>query len=154
MKIAVINGPNLNFLGTREPQIYGSQSLGDLEKEIINYGQEKNIEVECFQSNYEGAMIDFIQKCYHDEVEGLIINPGAYTHYSYALADAIKSIGKPVVEVHISHIHSREDFRKNSVTAASCIGVVEGFGFDSYLIALDALVRQIKKIRKKDNNEC
>jgi 3-dehydroquinate dehydratase-2 len=85
-----------------------------------------------------------MQKCYHDEIDGLIINPGAYTHYSYAIADAIKSISKPAVEVHISHIHGREEFRKNSVTAASCIGVVEGFGFDSYFVAMDALRRKLK----------
>ncbi|WP_069998209.1 type II 3-dehydroquinate dehydratase [Cellulosilyticum sp. I15G10I2] len=149
MKIAVINGPNLNFLGIREPHIYGSHSLADLEKEITSYGQEKNITITCFQSNFEGAIIDFLQQCYHDDVAGIIINPGAYTHYSYAVSDAIKSIGKPAVEVHISHIHSREDFRKNSVTAASCVGVVEGFGFDSYLIALDALVRYINKHKKE-----
>lgn len=145
MKIAVINGPNLNFLGIREPQIYGSSSLDDLEKELIDYGKQKNIEINCFQSNYEGAIIDFLQKCYHDGVEGIIINPGAYTHYSYAIADALKSITRPVVEVHISHIHSREEFRKHSVTAPACIGVIEGFGFDGYFIALDALLKKIKK---------
>lgn len=149
MKIAVINGPNLNFLGVREPQIYGSQSLKDLEDSIRSYGEEKGIALTFFQSNYEGALIDFIQKCYEEEIDGLIINPAAYTHYSYALADALKSIGKPAVEVHISHIHNREDFRKHSVTAASCIGVVEGFGFDSYLIALEALVRHINKQKKE-----
>jgi 3-dehydroquinate dehydratase-2 len=144
MKIAVINGPNLNFLGIREPNIYGNSSLNDLEQKLINYGKENDVEVLCFQSNYEGAIIDFMQKCYHDEIDGLIINPGAYTHYSYAIADAIKSISKPAVEVHISHIHGREEFRKNSVTAASCIGVVEGFGFDSYFVAMDALRRKLK----------
>jgi len=145
MKIAVINGPNLNFLGIREPKIYGSSSLTDLEKALIEYGKQKNIEIICFQSNYEGALIDFLQKCYHDGVEGVIINPGAYTHYSYALADALKSIAKPIVEVHISHIHNREEFRKNSVTASACIGVIEGFGFDGYFMALDALLKKLKE---------
>ncbi len=143
MKTAVINGPNLNFLGIREPHIYGSESLQDLEQRIVKYGQDKGLEIICFQSNFEGAIIDFMQKCYQDQVSGIVMNPGAYTHYSYAIADAIKSIKLPVVEVHISNIHAREDFRKTSVTAASCIGVIEGFGFDSYFIALDALIRKI-----------
>jgi len=144
MKIAVINGPNLNFLGIREPHVYGNSSLDALEKRLMDYGQEKELEVLCFQSNSEGALIDYLQKCYYDAIDGIIMNPGAYTHYSYALADAIKSIKLPVVEVHISNIHNREDFRKNSVTAASCIGVVEGFGMESYFIALDGLVRKLK----------
>lgn len=145
MKIAVINGPNLNFLGIREPHIYGSRSLKDLERLMTEAIQDKEITLSFFQSNCEGALIDFIQQCYHDQIDGIIINPGAYTHYSYALADALKSIGKPAVEVHISHIHTREDFRKDSVTVASCIGLIEGFGFDSYLIALEALLRHLKK---------
>ena len=144
MKIAVINGPNLNFLGIREPHIYGNSTLDSLEKSLISYGSEKNIEIIPFQSNFEGAIIDFLQKCYYDKIDGIIINPGAYTHYSYAVADALKSIAIPAIEVHISHIQNREEFRKNSVTAASCIGVIEGFGFDSYLIALDALIRKLK----------
>ena len=144
MKIAVINGPNLNFLGVREPHIYGDQSLAKLEKDLYRYGTEQNIEILTFQSNFEGAIIDFLQKCYYDKVDGIVINAGAYTHYSYAIADALKSIEVPAVEVHISHIHTREEFRKHSVTAAACIGVIEGFGFDSYFIALDALIRKFK----------
>ncbi len=144
MKIAVINGPNLNFLGIREPQIYGNSSLHDLEEKIRNYSCEKQIEVQFFQSNSEGALIDYLQSCYYNQVDGIIINPGAYTHYSYALCDAIKSVNIPTIEVHISHIQNREEFRKHSVTAPSCIGVIEGFGMEGYTLALDAILRYLK----------
>lgn len=144
MKIAVINGPNLNFLGIREPNVYGNSSLSELEKDLMTYGKEKELEILCFQSNSEGELIDYLQKCYNDGIDGIVMNPGAYTHYSYALADAIKSIHLPVVEVHISNIHNREDFRKNSVTAASCVGVVEGFGMESYFVGLEGLIRKLK----------
>lgn len=141
MKIAVINGPNLNFLGIREPDIYGNTTLKTLEEQLIQYGNEKGITVTCFQSNSEGSLIDFIQKCYWDKIDGIIINPGAYTHYSYALCDAIKSVSLPVIEVHISNIYKREDFRKNSVTASSCIGIIGGFGLNGYFMAIDALIK-------------
>lgn len=146
MKIAVINGPNLNFLGIREPHIYGQDTLQDLESMLLKEaGQYKNVVLSFFQSNSEGALIDFMQQCYYDGVEGIIMNPGALTHYSYALADAIKSISIPVVEVHISNIHARESFRSHSVTAASSIGIIGGFGFDGYKMALDGLIKHLNK---------
>lgn len=139
MKIAIINGPNLNFLGIREPHIYGNASLESLQSELTTYANEKELTLCFFQSNHEGAIIDYLQQCYHEGVDGIIINPGALTHYSYALSDAIKSVAIPTVEVHISNIHARESFRQHSVTAASCIGIIGGFGFDSYKLGIDAL---------------
>lgn len=145
MKIAVINGPNLNFLGIREPEVYGKATLNDLEKQLKDYNQEKyQLELIFFQSNIEGEIINFLQKCYQDQIDGIMMNPGAFTHYSYALTDAIKSISIPTVEVHISNIHAREEFRRHSVTAASCLGIISGFGFEGYLLALDALIKHIK----------
>ena len=117
--IAVVNGPNLNFLGIREPHIYGQETLADLEVGLAKKAGELGVVLTCFQSNSEGELIDFLQQCYHDKVDGLIMNPGALTHYSYALSDAIKSIAIPTIEVHISNIHARESFRSQSVTAAS-----------------------------------
>lgn len=145
MKIAVINGPNLNFLGIREPAVYGYETLKDLEEGLKTYSQKKqDIELIFFQSNSEGELIDFLQSCYN-KIEGIIINPGALTHYSYALSDAIKSVSIPTVEVHISNIHAREEFRRHSVTAMNCIGIVGGFGFDGYYMALDGLLRRLDK---------
>lgn len=141
MKIAVINGPNLNFLGIREPHIYGSETLASLEQSL----QQEAKDLIFFQSNCEGALIDFIQKCYHEGVQGIIINPGALTHYSYALADAIKSVDIPTVEVHISNIYKREAFRSHSVTAASCIGSISGLGFKGYHLALQYLEDYLAK---------
>lgn len=144
MKIAIMNGPNLNFLGIREPGIYGSGTLKDLETSLTEVAKKyKDIELVFFQSNGEGELIDFMQKCYHEQVAGIVFNPGAYTHYSYALADAIKSISLPVVEVHISNIHARESFRSHSVTAANCIGIIGGFGFKGYEMGLDGLINHI-----------
>lgn len=148
MKIAVVNGPNLNFLGIREPEIYGGATLQDLEHTLVEEGKDyPHLELEFFQSNCEGALIDFLQKCYHNQVDGVIINPGALTHYSYALSDAIKSISLPVVEVHISNIHARESFRSHSVTAVSCIGIIGGFGFEGYKMALKGLIEHIKNTK-------
>ncbi|MGL6174367.1 MAG: type II 3-dehydroquinate dehydratase [Cellulosilyticaceae bacterium] len=145
MKIAVINGPNLNFLGIREPEVYGKATLKDLEEQLKHYNEEKyQAELIFFQSNVEGEIINFLQQCYQDQVEGIMMNPGAFTHYSYALTDAIKSISIPTVEVHISNIHTREEFRRHSVTAASCLGIISGFGFEGYLLALDALIRRVQ----------
>lgn len=141
MKIAVVNGPNLNFLGIREPHIYGHETLEDLKHKLLQIGQTKtDLELVFFQSNSEGELIDFLQQCYYDHIDGIIINPGALTHYSYALADAIKSISLPTIEVHISNIYQREAFRSHSVTAASCIGCITGLGFEGYRVALDVLV--------------
>ena len=138
MKIVVINGPNLNMLGKREPHIYGSETYEDL----VNYIKSRfmdNIELEFFQSNHEGDIIDKIQES-NGKVDGIVINPGAFTHYSYAILDSIKSVSTKVVEVHISNIHQREEFRQKSVTASGCIGQISGFGFESYILGINALI--------------
>jgi 3-dehydroquinate dehydratase-2 len=140
MKIALINGVNLNFLGIREPEIYGKETLSDLEQGLIQKAEQKGIELICFQSNSEGELVDFLQKCYYEKVDGILFNPGAFTHYSYALADGIKSISIPVIEVHISNIHAREEFRTHSVTARNCKAIIGGFGLYGYSIALDGLI--------------
>jgi 3-dehydroquinate dehydratase-2 len=138
MKILVINGPNLNFLGIREKNIYGNQDYDYLIKMIEDHAAEKGIEVTCFQSNHEGAIIDKLQETYFDGTDGIVINPGAYTHYSYAIHDALKSLEKPVkVEVHISDITTREDFRKVSVTAPACDKQIYGKGLAGYIEAID-----------------
>lgn len=145
-KILVINGPNLNFLGIREPSIYGHQTYNDLTKMIIDYGNEHKIEIECFQSNHEGGIIDKIQEAYLQEVDGLIINPGAYTHYSYAIHDALESVRTfPKIEVHISDINARESFRKISVTHSACDGQIAGQGLQGYLMAVDRILDMIKE---------
>ncbi len=140
MKILVINGPNLNFLGIREKGIYGTQDfnylLGILEEKAI----QENITIETYQSNGEGEIIDRIQKAYYDQVDGIVINPGAYTHYSYAIRDALASITAPKIEVHISNIHQREEFRHTSVTAPVCTGQIAGLGLKGYLLAIDAIM--------------
>jgi len=136
MNIAVINGPNINFLGIREPNVYGTKSLKDIE-ELCK--QVSDVSLTFFQSNHEGALIDFIQECYHNKVDGIVINPGAFTHYSYALRDAIASVGILCIEVHLSNIHSREEFRHKSVTAAVCRGQICGLGSLGYVLAIDAL---------------
>ena len=141
MKILVINGPNLNFLGIREKNIYGNQDYDYLIAMIEAYASEKDIEVECFQSNHEGAIIDKLQEAYFNGTEGIVINPGAYTHYSYAIHDALKSLEKPVkVEVHISDISSREEFRKVSVTAPACDKQIYGKGLAGYTEAMDYIL--------------
>lgn len=141
MKIMVINGPNLNMLGTREPEIYGKQGLSELEDMIYKKAKELNAEVDFFQSNIEGEIINAIHRC-HNEFDGIIINPGAFTHYSYAIRDALASVNAPAVEVHISNIHKREEFRHKSVTAAECVGQICGLGMAGYLYALEALVNE------------
>lgn len=138
-KIAVIQGPNLNMLGVREPQIYGSLSLDDINGQIEAEAHKQGMETVFFQSNHEGALVDFIQRCYYESVEGLIINPGAFTHYSYALRDAVAGVGLPCIEVHISNIHKREEFRHQSVIAPVCTGQICGLGARGYLLALAAL---------------
>ncbi len=138
MKIMVLNGPNLNMLGIREPQVYGNATYSDLETYIENYAESKGIEVTVLQSNSEGELIDFIHHALGN-YDGIVINPGAYTHYSYAIHDALASVNIPAVEVHISNIHKREEFRHKSVTAPACIGQITGLGFRGYLLAIDYL---------------
>lgn len=140
-KILVIHGPNLNMLGIREPEIYGHTTLEQVNNEIIALGSQLGADIECFQSNSEGALIDKIQSAYGTK-DGIIINPGAYTHYSYAIHDAIKAVALPAIEVHLSDIHSREEFRRISVIAPACCGQVAGFGKDSYLVALEKLLNE------------
>ena len=144
MKLMIINGPNLNFLGIREKNIYGMQGYNELCAEISEYGNSQNIALDFFQSNHEGEIIDCIQKCYFEEYDGIVINPGAYTHYSYAIRDAIKSVSIATVEVHISNIHTREEFRHTSVTAPSCVGQICGFGTYGYKMAIDYFVDKNK----------
>lgn len=140
MKILIINGPNLNFLGIREKNIYGTQDYDYLLGIIAEKGRETGSSIEVFQSNHEGAIIDRIQDAYFDGTEGLIINPGAFTHYSYAIHDALASITIPKVEIHISDITKREEFRKISVTAPACNKQIYGHGLNGYLEAVDYLL--------------
>ena len=140
MKILVINGPNLNMLGIREPDHYGVETYNDLCKKIESYCKEKNIEPELYQSNHEGDLVDRIQKAYFDKVDGIVINPGAYTHTSIALLDAVKSVSIPTVEVHISKVEEREDFRQVSYIRAACVKTITGHGMDGYLEAIDFLL--------------
>lgn len=145
MKFVVINGPNLNFLGIREPEIYGSQTLEDINKMVEELAVERGHEIEFFQSNSEGEIIDFIQHSYLKKVDGIIINPAAYTHYSYVIHDALKGIETPAIEVHLSNINQREDFRKQSVTAAACVGQIAGLGADGYILALMGLEKYLER---------
>lgn len=142
MKILVINGPNLNLLGQREPEVYGAETLSDIEQSIIAAGAELGVEVDTFQSNEEGLLVTEIGNA-AGVYDGIIINPAAYTHTSVALRDAIKAIGLPVVEVHISNTHCREEFRHKSLTAAVCMGQLMGFGSYGYIMALQGLVKKI-----------
>ena len=142
MKLLVINGPNLNLLGTREPAIYGSRTLAELEGMLLTYGAERGVALDFFQSNHEGALIDRIHAamgCYN----GLIINPAAYTHTSIAIPDAIKAVGIPTVEVHLSDIAKREPYRRHSYTAPACLATISGQHFEGYLAAVDLLLRHV-----------
>ena len=142
MKILVINGPNLNFLGIREKNIYGNQDYDYLLNLIGEKGKACGITMEVFQSNHEGAIIDRIQDAYDDGTDGIVINPGAYTHYSYAIRDALASIQLPKVEIHISDITKREEFRKISVTAPACDKQIYGHGLEGYLEAIDFCLKK------------
>lgn len=145
MKILVINGPNINFLGIREKQVYGNEDYDYLLQLIANKGKEDHCTIEVFQSNHEGAIIDRLQDAYSDGTEGIIINPGAYTHYSYAIRDALASyLTIPKVEVHISDITNREEFRKISVTAPVCDKQIYGKGLNGYIEAIDYLLEKSK----------
>lgn len=137
-RFLVINGVNLNMLGIREPGIYGTNTLAGLEKQISKKAEELGCEVEFFQSNFEGAICEKIQQAL-GVFDGIIMNPGAFTHYSYAIRDALGSVKIPAIEVHISNIHKREEFRHHSVTVAECIGQICGLGFKGYELALEAL---------------
>ncbi|MBM3138951.1 MAG: type II 3-dehydroquinate dehydratase [Chloroflexi bacterium] len=137
MRILVLNGPNLNLLGSRQPDVYGRESLGDIELLVRSRGEKLGVELQFFQSNHEGELIDTLHA--HRDWDGVIINAGAYTHTSVALADALRAVGLPAVEVHLSNTHAREEFRHRSYLAPVVWGQVAGFGFRSYLAALDLL---------------
>ncbi|HIW56971.1 MAG TPA: type II 3-dehydroquinate dehydratase [Firmicutes bacterium] len=144
MQILVINGPNINMLGIREPGVYGESSYSDLEAYIESYAEEKGVEAIVVQSNGEGEIIDFIHHALA-ACDAIVINPGAYTHYSYAILDALKAVDLPTVEVHISNIHKRDEFRHKSVTAPACVGQICGLGFRGYTLAIDFLIEYLSK---------
>ena len=144
MKILVLNGPNLNMLGIREPEVYGSSTYEDLCEIIKSYCKENNIEVEIHQSNCEGKLVSMIQQAYFDKVDGIVFNPAAYTHTSIALLDALKSVNIPCVEVHISDVSKREDFRQVSYIRSACFKSIMGEGFNGYISAIKALIDYLK----------
>lgn len=148
MKIYVLNGPNLNMLGIREPEHYGKESYADLVRTVEEYCRERGVEVEFFQSNHEGALVDKIQEAYFKGIDGIVINPGAYTHTSIALLDAVRSVRIPTVEVHISDLSVREDFRQISYIRAACIKTVSGHGIKGYNEAVDILVAYLAEGEK------
>lgn len=145
MKVLVINGPNLNFLGIREKGIYGSESYEGLVERLKQKAEQDGFEIELFQNNSEGAIIDRIQQAYYDKVDGIVINPGAYAHYSIAIRDALASIEVPKIEVHISNVYKREEFRHTSVITPVCTGEILGLGLQGYFLAIDAIKEYIKK---------
>ena len=148
MKILVLNGPNINMLGIREPKIYGKETYANLLAKIQNYANERQIELKMLQSNHEGVLVDEIQAAYK-KFDGIVINPAAYTHTSIALLDALKAVGLPTVEVHISDVSKREDFRQISYVREACIATISGHGTDGYLEAIDLLIEH-KKSKKNE----
>nr|WP_246582672.1 type II 3-dehydroquinate dehydratase [Clostridium mobile] len=143
----IINGPNLNLLGIREKDIYGNLTLDDINNIIKENTKENNIYLDFFQSNYEGEIVTVIGESIN-KYSGIIINPGAYSHYSIAILDAIRGVNIPVIEVHLSNIYGREEYRRKSITAEGCIGVISGFGYYGYIMAIHALINNINKVIK------
>jgi 3-dehydroquinate dehydratase II len=141
-RVLVIHGPNLNLLGVREKGVYGERTLDDIDDELIRYGKSVGIEVETVQDNGEGALVDIIHRA-RGVFDGVVINPAAYTHTSVAIRDAIAAVGIPFVEVHLSNIHAREEFRRTSLTAPVCAGQIAGFGPDSYILGIEAIRRML-----------
>jgi 3-dehydroquinate dehydratase-2 len=141
-RVLLLNGPNLNLLGVREPDVYGHETLEDIIGDLQSFARERDVELSDFQSNSEGELVTAIHEG-RTTVDGIVLNPGAFTHYSIAIRDAISGVGLPVIETHLSNVHAREPFRRESVLAPVCVGVVAGFGRDSYFVALEALVRYL-----------
>lgn len=148
MKILVLHGPNLNLLGMREPEIYGSMTLGDLNTKLIEFGKERGAELKCLQSNHEGGLIEALQDA-QMWADGVVFNPGGYTHTSVALRDAITAIRIPVVEVHLSNVYAREEFRHTSMISGVCKGKIIGFGWRSYTLGLQALTEILEDVNPK-----
>jgi 3-dehydroquinate dehydratase II len=144
MKVLVLSGPNINMLGAREPDVYGSGSYAELCEAVLNEAETLAVEVEFAQSNVEGELVNLIQTA-RGRADGIVINPAAYTHTSVALRDALKAVGLPAVEVHLSNVYAREEFRHTSLTAPACLGQICGFGFDSYKLGLRALVNYMNQ---------
>jgi 3-dehydroquinate dehydratase-2 len=147
VRVLVLHGPNLNLLGTRDPATYGTTTLAEIDAELARRAAERGIELETAQSNLEGALVDAIQAA-RGAFDAIVINPGGYTHTSVAIRDAIEAAGVPAVEVHLSNIHAREPFRRESITAARCIGQICGFGAQSYYLALDAALAHVEALRR------
>ena len=144
MKIAVVHGPNLNLLGKREPEIYGRYTLSEVDRELSDAGRALGVDVESFQSNVEGELVNFVQRA-AAEASGFLVNAGAYTHTSVALRDALVGVGRPFVEVHLSNVHARESFRRRSLLAPKAVGAIMGFGVESYILGLNALVSHLRR---------
>jgi 3-dehydroquinate dehydratase-2 len=148
VKILVMHGPSLNLLGTREPAIYGTQSLAQIDAMLVAYGGERGVEIATYQTNHEGSIIDGIHAAAEQGFDAIVLNPGAYTHTSMAIADAIRAVAVPVVEVHLSNLHARGPERAKSVTASAARGIVSGFGAESYLLGIDAALRIVHTPRR------
>ncbi len=148
MKLLIINGPNINMLGIREPDIYGRETYGDLLRFLKETAERENMDIECFQSNHEGAIVDKIQDAY-GRFDGIVINPAAYTHTSVAILDALKAVALPAVEIHISDVSKRDDFRQISYAGMACVKTYAGYGFEGYAMGM----RYLKEYRKGDGNE-
>ncbi len=145
MKLLILNGPNINFLGIREPEIYGKGTYKELCDMITSYAEKLSLNVQFYQSNHEGDLVDALQRAYFEKTDGIVFNPAAYTHTSIAIADAVKAVGIPTVEVHISDVSRREDFRQISYVRDVCVATVSGEGFNGYLRAIDILVKKLSE---------